>query len=99
MELLEVLRHGESSVTVTQAGPPAFVKVNVSKWDGIEISPGQFLDALQIEATPEEGTVLDIAGSDAVMLPKKGPLQTEQIPPPAVQVAGVIVSDQQDRTP
>ena len=43
--------------------------------------------------------VLFDAGSDAVMLPKNGPLQTEQPPPPALQVAGVIVSDQQDNAP
>src|SRR5882757_3100453 len=62
-------------------------------------SPGQVFDTPQTEAAPEEGMVLLDAVSEAVMLPKNGPLQTEQIPPPAAHVAGVIVSDQQDRAP
>src|SRR4051812_33578027 len=62
-------------------------------------SPGQLFGAPQTEAAPEEGMALRPAVSEDVILPKKGPLQTEQIPPPAAYVAGVIVSDQQESAP
>src|ERR1051325_7021626 len=47
MGLLDVLRQGQSRVTVTQAGPPALVKVNASKREATTRSPGQVFDTPQ----------------------------------------------------
>src|SRR5882672_7470693 len=99
MLLLAELIQGESSVTVTQAGTLPLVKVKESKCEGTAMTTGQVLPRLQADARPEEGIVEAIAGSLELMLPAKGPLQTEQAPPPGAHVAGVTVSDQHERAP